>query len=94
MAAHEPEGTTTYCSGAEREGWKLLSTRRASSSASLVKPELNRGWPQQVWSLGKSTSTPSLLRRRTVLTPTSGKSWSTRQVAKRETFGRAPVVKV
>ena len=81
MAAQDPDGTTTYRLSAN---WSI--TRKASLRASEAKPELNRGCPQQVWSRGKSTSTPKFRRSRTVLTPTSGYNWSMMQVTKRETL--------
>ena len=87
MLAQEPDGTTTYSlpSNCRRR-------RRASGFASFQNPELKAGCPQHVWPSGKSTSTPSRRSTRTVLSPTSGKNWSTTQETNREAciYGTRP----
>src|SRR5258706_15763264 len=81
MLVQEPDGATTYSLFS-----KIAMKRFARSRASSRKPLLNAGWPQQVWSAGKSTSAPSLRSKLTTLIPTSGKNWSTKQVMNSETF--------
>src|SRR4249919_1352874 len=79
MVVQEPDGQTITSAS--------LNTRKKRSAhgrASSQKPELNAGWPQQVWSLGKSTSHPMRRRTFTVSTATSGCNWSTKHGTKSE----------
>src|SRR5258708_39154280 len=83
MVVHDPEGHTTTSA--------FLNTRRnfsAQGRASFQYPVLNAGFPQQVWSRGKSTSQPIRRRTFTVSIATSGSSWSTKQGTKSDTLRR------
>src|ERR1044071_3495779 len=79
MVVHEPEGQTITSASLN-----IRRNRSAQGRASSQKPELNAGWPQQVWSAGKSTSHPMRRRTFTVSTATSGCSWSTKHGTKSE----------
>src|ERR1700760_1101975 len=81
MVVQEPEGQTTV--SASR---KTRRKRSAQGRASSQKPELNAGWPQQVWSCGYSTSQPMRRKTFTVATATSGCNWSTKHGTKSEIF--------
>ena len=50
MCTQEPEGDTIVPRFS-----KISMNRRAATRASRLKPELNAGCPQQVWSVGQSS---------------------------------------
>src|SRR5579864_1434563 len=79
MVVHEPDGQTITSASL-----KTRRKRSAQGRASSQKPVLKAGWPQQVWSAGKSTSHPMRRRTFTVSTATSGCSWSTKHGTKSE----------
>src|SRR5882757_2099265 len=79
MVVQEPEGQTIVSAS-----FKTRRNLSAHGRASSQKPELKAGWPQHVWSAGKSTSQPIRRRTFTVSTATSGCSWSTKQGTKSE----------
>ena len=66
MAAQEPLGTMTGRSPANTFAVCIATLREAFQS-----PELNAGWPQQVWFSGKTTSTPRYSNTSTVARATS-----------------------
>ena len=68
MSPQEPDGTTTGTSSSPKTSIKCRAIARASSQ----EPELNAGWPQQVWPAGTSTVSPRRSSRVTVAKPTSG----------------------
>ncbi len=68
MSPHEPDGTTTGTSSSPKTSMRCRAIARASSH----EPELNAGWPQQVWFGGTSTVTPRRSSSATVENPTCG----------------------
>ena len=66
IAAQEPLGTITGRSPAN-----TLAAWRATWREAFQSPELKAGCPQQVWSSGNRTSTPSRSRISTVAQATS-----------------------